>query len=89
MHYIKGPNNIITDTFLHLYHQDDVGKTSLGKNAVPNFYNEHNKENKAYYSLMDSSEIAEYFLTLPNEECYLNLATENTDKSPLNLENIK
>ena len=64
-------------------------KTSLGKNYVSNIDNEHNKENEIYYLLMDSLEIVECFLTFPNKECYLNLPTWNTVKSPLNFENTK
>ena len=67
IHYMKGPDNVIADTFSHLYHQDDVAKTSLGKNDVPNVANEHNRENKVYYLTMDSPAMTECFLTLPDK----------------------
>ena len=59
----------------------------MGKNADYNVNIVSNKEIETYYSLADDPELVECFLTLPNEECYLNFPTTDHEENSLNFEN--
>ena len=61
----------------------------VGKNADYNVNIVPNKEIETYYSLADDPELVECFLTLPDEECYLNFPTTDHEDSPLNFESIR
>ena len=41
-----------------------------------------------FHSILDDPDIAECFLTLPNEECYLNLPNDSAVDSPLDIQTI-
>ena len=94
LHYITGPKNTIADTFSQLHHRDyDVTQNGKGKHAVPLVVplstSLHSKSEDAYHSLLDNPELVECFLTLSNDECYLNLPNIITADSPLNFKTIK
>ena len=49
----------------------------------------HSKSKKVYHSLLDNPEVVECSLTLPDEECYLNIPNIIVPEIPLNFETIK
>ncbi len=90
IHYIPGPLNVIADTFSRLGRHDDETQPSVGKNAQASA-NSDDKSTITYenfHSIMDDQELAECFLALPDEECYLNLPNTGAVDSPLDIESI-
>ncbi len=64
LHYVKGPLNVITDTFSRLLRTNDyVSSASVGKKAATNVSN--SKHDTKYFSLINDKEILETFLALP------------------------
>jgi hypothetical protein len=58
LHYVKGPRNVIADTFSRLSRQDDTS-TIVGKKVIT-------KDSKlAYYSFSDDKEIFNCLINLP------------------------
>ena len=89
LHYIPGPKNTIADTLSRLHCREDImPPNGEGKNVVPFGVPLsaalHSKSKNAHYSLIDVPVVVEYFLTLPDEEYYLNLPNTIAAESPLN-----
>ncbi len=75
IHYIKGPGNVIADTFSRLLHKDEPS-TLVGKKAA-HVVSGSDLES-LYSSLTDDKEILECFLNLPC--CYFNKKKEKRPK---------
>ena len=89
LQYIPGPKNTIADTFSRLHCKDDgMTPTLEGKNTVP-LGVPLSAAVEAHFSLIDDHKLSQCFLTLPDEECYLNLPHTTARDSPLNFETIK
>ena len=96
LHYIKGPLNVVADTFSRL-HRKDEGTSLSGKSISPiasikianNNANDTDESEEGYFSLFDDPELVECFLNLPAEDAYLNLPSVNKNENPLNIEYIK
>jgi hypothetical protein len=83
LHYIKGPSNVIADTFLHMPIKSTIPSIMMGKEeptADPL---------DCHFSVTDDNEMMECLAHLPDEECYLNLPPDSTIDNPLNMELIK
>ena len=63
----------------------DPNVNTVGKKASPQ-QNAIKYENLC--SILDDPELAECFMTLPQEECYLNLPKNSAEESPLDLQTI-
>jgi len=70
--YIKGPLNlnVIADTFSYMGRKWDPNLNTVGK-STDNVTKSIIKY-KNFHSILDDPDTAEYFFTLPIEECYLN-----------------
>ena len=90
IHYIPGPLNVIADTFSRLGRLDNATTPLVGKNAGQSANNENEStityEN--FHSILDDPQLAECFLALPDEDCYLNLPNTSAVDSPLDLQTI-
>ena len=89
--YIKGPLNVIADTFSRLGRQYDVTQPLVGKNTNNNVADNENRGNisyKKFYFSIDEPKLAECFLALPNKECYLNIPNTSAVDSPLDIQTI-
>ena len=84
--YIKGPFNIITDTFSHIGLKEDLNLNTVGKSTDNVTKSTIKYEN--FHSILDDPDIAECFLTLPIEDCYLNLPNDSAVDSPLDMQTI-
>ena len=84
--YIKGPLNDIADAFSCMGRKEDPNLNTVGKSTDNVTKSTIKYEN--FYSILDDPDIAEYFLTLPTEECYLNLPNDSTVDSPLGMQTI-
>jgi hypothetical protein len=83
LHYIKGPTNVITDTFLRMPTQDPMPLAMVGKE-------ESNTDPlDCHFSFADNREMMRCFAHLPDKECYLNLPPDSTVDNPLDMETIK
>ena len=83
LHYIEGPSNVVADTSSQLSQTDNPTLFMVGKKEPRQDLAE------SYFSWTDDKEMVEYFLNLPEEECYLNLLDKIIDHHPLDVENIK
>ena len=83
--YIKGPLNVIADTFSRMGRLDDPATTSVGK-SPESTGSTIKYEN--FYSFFDDADIADCLLNLPDEECYLNLPNGTAAESPLDMQTI-
>ena len=91
--YIKGPLNVIADTFSRLDRKPD--QTIVGDNIGPNMVkeqpydtNNENKENIKYenfYSLINDTALVECLAALPIEECYLNVPSTGTNDTSVDM----
>ena len=84
--YIKGPLNVIADTFSRMGRKEDPNLNTVGKSTDNVTKSTIKYEN--FHSIMDDPDIAECFLILPNEECYLNLPNDSAVDSPLDMQTI-
>ena len=67
LHYIKGPSNVIADTFLCMPTQNTTPVTMVGKEeSTADLIDCH-------FSVTDDKEMMECLTHLPDEECFLNL----------------
>jgi hypothetical protein len=82
LHYIEGPNNVVTDTFSWLSQTNNPTSFMVGKKEPRQDLAE------SYFLWTDDKEMVECFLNLPDEKCYLNLLDKIIDH-PLDMENIK
>ena len=80
-----------TDTFSCLSHRNDKTQGLMRKNIAPisslklKSFNGNNTDADVFYSLLDDPELAECFLTLPMEKCYLNVLSTDASESPSNI----
>jgi len=86
--YIKGPLNVIADTFSRMGIREDPSTTgsTVGKSANNGHSSTIKYEN--FHSILDDPELAECFMALPDEECYLNLPNTSAVDSPLDMQTI-
>ena len=84
--YIKGPFNIIADTLSHMGLKEDLNLNTVGKSTDNVTKSTIKYEN--FHSILDDPDIAVCFLTLPIEECYLNLYNDSAVDSPLDMQTI-
>jgi hypothetical protein len=103
LHYIKGPTNVITDTFtrmpmlasmpLAMVGKEDTSRkceTTCHPNSEPTTASEQDADPlDCHFSLTEDREMSECFQHLPAKECYLNLPEDSTVDNPLNIEAIK
>ena len=82
-HYIKGPNNVITDTFLRMPMKNTTPLIMVGKEeptADPL---------DCHFSVTDDTEMMKCIEYLPSKECHLNLPPDSAVDNPLDMEMIK
>ena len=84
--YIKDPVNVIDDTFSCMGCKEGLNLNTVGKRTDNVSKSTIKYEN--FYSILDDSDIAECLLTLPIEECYLNLPNDSAVDSPLDMQTI-
>ena len=85
--YIKGPLNVIADTFSRMGIKEDPSINTVEKeNTNGDTRGTITYEN--FHSILDDPDIADCFMTLPIEECYLNLPNESAVDSPLDMQTI-
>ena len=84
--YIKGPLNVIADTFSRMGRKEDPNLNTVGKSTDNSTKSTIKYEN--FHSILDDPDIADCFLTLPSEECYLNLPNTSAVDSPLDMQTI-
>jgi hypothetical protein len=103
LHYIKGPNNVIADTFSRMPMQDSTPLAMVGKEDTPRKREAARRPTgepttasatdadplDCHFSLTDDREMSECFQHLPTEECYLNLPEDSAVDNPLDIEAIK
>ena len=82
--YIKGPLNVIADFFSRMPRTEDPGLNTVGK-SLPS---KSTIKYENFCSILDDPDLAECFMALPNEECYLNLPNNSAVESPLDIQNI-
>ena len=80
--YIEGPLNVIADFFSRMPQKENPAEKSVslpckGKIKYENFF-----------SVMQDAELLECFLTLQEEECFLNLPNTTATDSPLDIQTI-
>jgi transposase InsO family protein len=83
LHYIKGPNNVIADTFSRMPMKTTAPLIMVGKEeptADPL---------ECHFSVTDDVELMKCLAYLPDEECYLNLPADSAVDNPLDMETIK
>ena len=85
--YIKGPLNVIADTFSRMGIKEDPNINTVGK-STNNGDAKSTIKYENFHSFLDDPDIAECFMTLPIEECYLNLPNVSAVDSPLDMETI-
>ena len=83
--YIKGPLNVIADTFSCMGRLEDLATISVEKSPDKN---SSTIKYEKFYSLFDDADIADCLLNLPDEECYLNLPNNTAAESPLDMHTI-
>ena len=79
--------NVIADTFSHMGIKEDPSINTVRKSTN----NEDAKSTikyKHFHSILDDPDMAEYFLALPLEECFLNLPNSSAVDSPLDMQTI-
>ena len=85
--YIEGPLNVITDTLSRMGIKEDHNISTVGKST-----NNEDAKNiikyKNFHSILDDPDMAECFLALPLEECFLNLPNVSAVDSPLDIQTI-
>ena len=81
LHYIKGPSNVIADTFSRMPMKTTTPLTMVGKeeSSVDPL--------ECHFSVTDDRDMMECIAYLPAEECYLNLPTNSAVENPLDMEN--
>ena len=100
LHYVKGEDNVIADTFSRLGISPGEGYPLKGKNDRPNPGRASPVtvgDEDAYLidpewyssSIVDDYELGECLLNLSDDECYLNLPYEDIEENPLNLQRIR
>ena len=85
--YIKCPLNVIADTFSRMGRKEDANLNTVKKSTADNS-NKSTIKYQNFHSIMDDPDIAECFVTLPFEECYLNLPNDSAIDSPLDMQTI-
>jgi hypothetical protein len=83
LHYIKGSNNVIADTFSCMPMKNTTPLIMVGKEeptADPL---------DCHFSVTDDNKMIECIAYLPKEECYLNLPADSAVDNPLDMEMIK
>ena len=85
--YIKGPLNVIADTFSRMGIKEDPNINTVGK-STNNGDAKSTIKYENLHSFLDDPDIAECFMTLPIEESYLNLPNVSAVDSPLDMETI-
>ena len=81
LHYIKGPSNVIADTFSRMPMKTTTPLTMVGKE-------ESNVDPlECHFSVTDDRDMMQCIAYLPAEECYLNLPTNSAVDNPLDMEN--
>ena len=83
LHYIKGPNNVIADTFSRMPMKTTAPLIMVGKEeptADPL---------ECHFSVTDDIELMKCLAYLPDDECYLNLPADSAVDNPLDMETIK
>ena len=81
LHYIKGPSNVIADTFSRMPMKTTTPLTMVGKEestADPL---------ECHFSVTDDRDMMQCIAYLPAEECYLNLPANSAVDNPLDMEN--
>jgi hypothetical protein len=83
LHYIKGPSNVIADTFSRMPMQDTTPLAMVGKDEskIDPF--------DCHFSFTDDREMTKCFIHLSKEECYLNLPPDSAVDNPLDMGAIK
>ena len=83
LHYIKGPSNVIADTFSCMPMQDTAPLAMVGKDEskIDPF--------DCHFLFTDDREMTKCFVHLPEEECYLNLPPDSVINNPLDMDAIK
>ena len=103
LHYIKGPNNVIADTFSRMPMQESTPLAMVGKEDTlrkretarrptgePTTVSEQDADPlDCHFSFTDDREMSECFQHLPAEDCYLNLPEDSAVDNPLDMEAIK
>jgi hypothetical protein len=83
LHNIKGPSNVIANTFSLMPMKNTTPLTMVGKE-------ESTADPLEYHtSVTDDKDLMECMAYLPAEECYLNLPAESAVDNPLDMETIK
>jgi hypothetical protein len=83
LHYIKGPSNVIADTFLRMPMKNTTLLTMVGKEESTT------DPLECHTSVTDDKDLMECMAYLPAEECYLNLPADSAVDNPLDMETIK
>ena len=78
LHHIKGPSNVIANTFWHTTPVTMVGKEELTADL-----------RDCHFSVTDDKEMMKCLAHLPNEECNLSLSPDSAIDNPLDMETIK
>jgi hypothetical protein len=103
LHYIKGPSNVIADTFSRMPMQESTPLAMVGKEDTPRKRETARRPTgkpttasepdadplDCHFSLTDDREMSECFQHLPAEECYLNLPEDSAVDNPLDIDAIK
>ncbi len=83
LHYIKGPSNVIADTFSCMPMKNTTPLIMVGKEEPTT------DPLDCHFSVTNDKEMMECMAYLPTEECYLNLPSGSTFDNPLDMEMIK
>ena len=67
-------------------HKKDPNLNAVGKST--DHVNKSTIKYENFHSILDDPDIAECFLTLPIEECYLNLHNDSVVDSPLDMQTV-
>ena len=83
LHHIRGPNNVIADTFSRMLMKNATPSIMVGKEGPTT------DPLDCHFSVTDDKEMMECMAYLPTEECYLNLPPDSAVDNPLDMEAIK
>ena len=87
INYIEGPLHVIANTFSCMGIKKYPTINTVGKSTTDEDANSTIKYENLH-SILDDPDMAECFLTLPFEECFLNLPNVSAVDSPLDMQTI-